>query len=253
MNLTTNNLDGQRFETSSNLPVYMKSIQLYRVLEKTEELELGRRIQAGKINFNEFNEDAVEAIKALVNANLRYVVREANRFIGQGVKIDDLIEEGNEALLRAARKYDPAQNKKFITFAHFSLQKAFNTANGTYGKIVRLPMNQEYDIYKRRMAGEEINTHSVQLDRPIGENGENTLGDLILKTNPSVKHDNDHNIMQVNVLMNRLDEVSKMIITKKFGLDDGDELSNKDIAVELQLPVDVVNKKYKSAMKLMKP
>jgi len=241
--LTKMSIVTRRFETSENLPSYMKKIQMYQTLEKEEEIALGHRIQEGD----------QEALDMLVCANLRFVVKQANTFIGQGVAIDDLINEGNEALVKAAKRFDPKQNKKFITFAHFYLQKAFNLANGTYGKIVRLPQNQEYDIYKRRRAGEEINTHTVQLDRPIGENGDNTLGDIILKTNPSVKHDHDHNVLHVNILMSKLDEVSRAIVTKRFGLDGGEELSLKEIAVELEIPQDEVSKKYKYAMKLMKP
>lgn len=235
-----------RFETSDNLPVYMKDVQKYQVLTKEEEIVLGHKIQGN-------DENSEDAVRQLVCANLRYVVKEANKFIGQGVSIDDLIMEGNEALMKAARKFDPTQNKKFITFAHFYLQKGFNLANGTYGKIVRLPQNQEYDIYKRRMAGEEINTHTVQLDRPIGENGDNTLGDIILKTNPEEQHNQDHDLLHVNILISKLDYVSQAIVTKKFGLDGGDELSIKEIAVELNIPSEEVSKKYRNAMKLMRP
>jgi len=245
-----------RFETSGNLPVYMKAVSKFAVLEKEEELLLGKRIVAGKSIVKDevvFTDDAIEAMQMLVSANLRYVVKKANEFIGQGVTIDDLIMEGNLGLITAAGRFDPNENKKFITFAHFHLQKAFNLANGTYGKIVRLPQNQEYDIYKRRKAGEEINTHTVQLDRPVGEKGDNTLGDLILKTNPSDQHDKEHDLLHVNILMDKLDSVSKAIITKRFGLDGEDEMSIKEIAADLDIPQDVVNKTYKAALKKMKP
>lgn len=247
---------GRRFETSDNMPTYMKSVQLYDVLTKDEELDLGRRIQAGIRTVNEqtvLTPDANAALGMLVCANLRYVVQQANKFIGQGVSIDDLIEEGNEALITAAKRYDPSQNKKFITFAHFYLQKAFNLANGTFGKIVRLPQNQEYDIYKRRMAGEDINTHTVQLDRPIGESGENTLGDLILREDPTTDIERDHDRFRVTVMMNRLDDVSKAIITKRFGLNGNSELTLKEISEDLNIPQGLVNRKYKEALETMRP
>ena len=194
-----------------------------------------------------------KSIHRLVCANLRYVVQQANKFIGQGVSIDDLINEGNEALLKAVKRYDPKQNKKFITFAHFYLQKAFNLANGTYGKIVRIPQNQEYDIYKRRMAGEEINTHTIQLDKPVGENGDNCLGDLILKTNPNESHDQDYNRFVVTILMRNLDTISKTIIEKRFGMSGEDEMTLKEISAEMELPQDLVTKKFKVAIKTMQP
>lgn len=260
MSFTSISTTATRFETSDNMPAYMKSVQLYEVLAKEDELALGRRIQKGlSIEANgpekkvTLTDDAQEALDMLVNANLRFVVQQANKFIGQGVKIDDLIQEGNEGLIKAALKYDPNQNKKFITFAHFYLQKAFNTANGTYGKIVRLPMNQEYDIYKKRMAGEEINTHSVQLDRPIGENGENTVGDLILRTDPNETIEQDHNRFIVTTLMSRLDKVSKTVIELRFGMTGEEELSVKEVAERLNMSTDEVGKIYRKAIRTMKP
>jgi RNA polymerase primary sigma factor len=232
-----------RFETSDNMPLYMKTVQKYRVLTKEEELELGKRIQQGD----------TEAIDMLVCANLRYVVQQANKFIGQGVAIDDLIEEGNEALIEAAKRFDPKQNKKFITFAHFYLQKAFNLANGNYGKIVRLPQNQEYDIYKRRMAGEDINLRTIELDRPIGEDGDNTMGDILLKSNPDVDIEREHDKYHVTVLMSKLDEVSSAIITKRFGLDGGCEMTIEEIAENMSMKSADVRKAYNSALKQMKP
>lgn len=211
-----------RFETSETLPRYIKNVNSYLPITKEEERELAIKIQADP-------KDKASRDK-LVCANLKFVITLANKFIGQGVPIDDLINEGNVGLIKAAENFKPAKNVKFITYAQFWIRKHLNGAIMNYSKIVRLPANQEYDIYKKRMAGESINTHSVELDRPIHEGSEDTVGDVILKTNPMDTHDRDHDKYQVSVLMSILTTDEKNVVSMKYGLDGNGALDNRQIA-----------------------
>jgi len=103
-----------RFETSAGLPQYFKSLDgLARPLSKCEEGALADRIQLG--------DD--EALNSLVTANLKFVVTLANKFIGMGLPIDDLIQEGNAGLIEAARKFTSDKDVKFITYAQFWIRK----------------------------------------------------------------------------------------------------------------------------------
>ena len=89
-------MKNKRFETAKGLPQYFQSLDKVSVpLKKAEELELATRIQAG--------DEA--ALNSLVQANLKFVVTLANKFIGMGLSIEDLIQEGNAGLIEAARKF----------------------------------------------------------------------------------------------------------------------------------------------------
>ena len=83
------------------LGVYLKRISQVRLLRKEEELALGKAIQRGD----------EKALKRLVEANLRFVVKVALRYRGCGLSLLDLINEGNVGLLEAARRYSPAYNR----------------------------------------------------------------------------------------------------------------------------------------------
>src|SRR5690349_22101488 len=92
---------------SDSLTYYLDSIGRYRVLNRDEEVALGRRIRSGD----------VEAVNQLVCANLRFVVIIAKQYQRSGVFLLDLIDEGNLGLIRAARRFDDTKGIKFISYA----------------------------------------------------------------------------------------------------------------------------------------
>src|SRR5258708_749013 len=98
----------RRDEDGSALGAYLREIAKLPRLTPDEERALGARIQDGR-------DEA--AMARLVEANLRFVVSYAKRYRGHGVSFLDLIHEGNLGLMEAARRFDPAHNVKFITYA----------------------------------------------------------------------------------------------------------------------------------------
>jgi RNA polymerase primary sigma factor len=214
----------QRFETTASLPSYFKEIQKdAALLTKEEERALALRIQAGD----------QRALDRLVTANLKFVVTLANKFIGMGLPIDDLIQEGNAGLIEAAMKFSGEKDVKFISYAQFWIRKRLNLALCEYGRTVRLPVNQEYDIYKRKMAGEEINLRNVELDKPMDSGDENstTLGEVLCSVDPEAyenfeKHERTRT---VNLLLSKLKDEDRLIVEMFYGLV-GDGLSVKEIA-----------------------
>ena len=112
------------------LGVYLKRISQVRLLRKEEELALGKAIQRGD----------EKSLKRLVEANLRFVVKVALRYRGCGLSLLDLINEGNVGLLEAARRYSPAYNVKFITYAVWWIRQAMMQALAAGGGAVRLPL-----------------------------------------------------------------------------------------------------------------
>ncbi|MBZ0158860.1 MAG: RNA polymerase sigma factor RpoD/SigA [bacterium] len=114
------------------LGAYLKRIAQVPLLKKEEELVLGKASQRGD----------EKALKKLVEANLRFVVKVALRYRGCGLSLPDLINEGNIGLLEAARRYSPDYNVKFITYAVWWIRQAIMQALAAGGGAVRLPLRK---------------------------------------------------------------------------------------------------------------
>lgn len=114
------------------LGAYLKRIAQVPLLKKEEELRLGKASQRGD----------EKALKQLVEANLRFVVKVALRYRGCGLSLPDLINEGNIGLLEAARRYSPKYNVKFITYAVWWIRQAIMQALAVSGGAVRLPLRK---------------------------------------------------------------------------------------------------------------
>lgn len=114
------------------LGAYLKRIAQVPLLKKEEELLLGKATQRGD----------ERALKQLVEANLRFVVKVALRYRGCGLSLPDLINEGNIGMLVAARRYSPEYNVKFITYAVWWIRQAIMQALAAGGGAVRLPLRK---------------------------------------------------------------------------------------------------------------
>jgi RNA polymerase primary sigma factor len=215
-----------KFETSENLPKYFKSIRKGAYLNAEQEREVIVRIQSG--------DDT--AAHELVQANLKFVVKIANRHKGQGVPIDDLIQEGNVGLLEAARACKLQESGRFITYASLWIRKRINEAVAKTGRIVRLPHNQEYEIYKSKQRGDEVEApKSVNIDRPVGDDSGTTLGDLILRSHSAVDASIENEDLKFKVAraLNCLKDRDKSIIKDYFGID-----------CEYEVPTDMIAERY---------
>lgn len=232
----------KRFESSSTLPTYFREMgALSKPLSKAREHELARLIQAG---------DSA-AVNELVEANLKFVVTLANKFVGMGLSIDDLIQEGNAGLIEAALRFGADKDVKFITYAQFWIRKRLNGALCEYGRTVRIPVNQEYDIYKRRQAGESINLSNVKLDRPVGDEGDHTLGDLILRTDAVDPFADEEQAGLLQSLLKALNPRERRVVELFYGLED-EALSTKEVAERVGLSTVEVNRALKVARAKMR-
>ena len=127
-----------------NLRNYLKEIRKYPELTRERELDLAERIQKNG------DEDAV---RELVEANLRYVTLIARKYIKSGIPLADLISEGNIGLIAAARRFEPDRGVKFITYAVWWIRQAILFAISTKSRMIRLPPKQEtllHNINKTR-------------------------------------------------------------------------------------------------------
>lgn len=212
----------KRFEISDTIDLYFKEIEKVKsTLTKQEEFLLATRIQNGDTS----------ALNQLVLANLKFVVLLANKFIGMGVNIDDLIQEGNQGLIEAAKRFTPDKGARFITYAQFWIRKALNESIVDYGRTVRLPHNQEVDIYKSKMDGTwEGNLSNVEIDRPIGEDGDGTLGDFILREEFEDPFQNEESANHITFFLNQLSDEEIRIIKLFYGIAELKPLSTREVA-----------------------
>ena len=119
--------------TREILSLYLADVRRVKLLTAEEEQSLARRIQAG---------DA-EAERQLIEANLRLVIRIARRYLGRGLTLLDLIEEGNLGLMHAARKFQPDRGARFSTYATWWIRQAVSRALANQARTIRLPVHVE--------------------------------------------------------------------------------------------------------------
>ena len=127
------------------LDQYLHEVSTFPLLKGTQEFDLARLIRAGD----------QDALQELVQRNLRFVISVAKKYQNRGMALIDLIGEGNVGLLTAARKFDPDQGVKFISYAVWWIRQAILSSLAKQGRTVRVPLNRTSDL-SRIIKGAEI-------------------------------------------------------------------------------------------------
>ena len=117
---------------SAALDKYLVEIGREELISTDEEVELAQRIHKGD----------QEALDRLTRANLRFVVSVAKQYQNQGLALNDLIDEGNLGLIKAAQKFDETRGFKFISYAVWWIRQSILQAISEQSRIVRMPLNQ---------------------------------------------------------------------------------------------------------------
>jgi len=236
---------------------YLQEIGNFPQLTPEEEKELGRRIKE--------HQDP-EALRRLVEANLRFVVAYAKRFRHSRVSLLDLINEGNIGLIQAAKKFDPDRNVKFITYAVWWIRQAILHALSEYGATFRLPQKQANVLYRlersRQALGRELertpteseladelgmspeevrlllssNQNILSLNQPVDQDGDAEFGDLLEQY---VIPGTDEELLRQSFeealrrALGELSEKERRVISMRFGLDDDQPLTLREIGERL--------------------
>jgi RNA polymerase primary sigma factor len=134
-----------------SLDVYLHEINRTPLLSREQEQQLARRIRKGDKS----------ALDQLVKANLRFVVSIAKQYSNQGLPLEDLINDGNLGLIKAAHRFDEKRGYKFISYAVWWIRQAMLQSLAEHSRIVRLPLNRAGTLYR-------IGKASRQLDQELG-------------------------------------------------------------------------------------
>ncbi|MCQ2292569.1 MAG: RNA polymerase sigma factor RpoD/SigA [Bacteroidaceae bacterium] len=118
--------------TTAALDKYLVEIGREELINTDEEVELAQRIHHGD----------QKALEKLTRANLRFVVSVAKQYQNQGLALNDLIDEGNLGLIKAAQKFDETRGFKFISYAVWWIRQSILQAISEQSRIVRMPLNQ---------------------------------------------------------------------------------------------------------------
>lgn len=241
--------------SDDSIRMYLNEIGRFPLIDAEEEVRLGRLIQKGD----------QEARKRLAEANLRLVVSIAKKYMGRGLGLLDLVQEGNVGLFRAVDKFDPDRGFKFSTYATWWIRQWVTRAIADQARTIRVPVHMVETINKfnhtyRRLTQElareplmeelalelemdvrkvrqimRISQDILSLDSPVGGEEDTTLGDFVeddkyltpeKATNLSILKENLYDMLDF------LTPREKKIIVMRFGLDGGEMHTLEEVGRE---------------------
>jgi RNA polymerase primary sigma factor len=257
------------------LDQYLYEVSQTPLLSAQQEVAIARRVRAGD----------EEAMQELVKRNLRFVISVAKKYQNRGMALTDLIGEGNVGLLTAARKFDPDQGVKFISYAVWWIRQSILASLARQGRTVRVPLNRTADLsriirtaetlrqeLRREPTPEEIgaatglslevvqslaalNTADVRLDAPLDPEGERSLIDRFVADEQG---DAEAQAMdkflseEIDRALTTLPPRDAKVLRLYFGLDGGREHTLEEIGGMLGVTRERVRQLRDRALKRLK-
>ena len=268
--------------------MYLKEIGRVSLLKAAEEVALAKRIEAGEEPAERLAEleasgeleelemvdrkmlerrarDGQRAKDELTEANLRLVVSIAKRYVGRGMLLLDLIQEGNLGLMRAVEKFDYTKGFKFSTYATWWIRQAITRSIADQARTIRIPvhmvesMNKVHRLQRQLLSELErdptveeladqvdmtpdrvreimrISQDPLSLDSPVGEEDDSNLGDFIEDLSAEAPDDVAARRMLGVAVVEALDELNdreKRVVKLRFGLVDGQPRTLEEVGRE---------------------
>jgi len=250
---------------------YLQEIRHFPMLTPQQELSLAKRCAQGD----------QEAVREMVNANLRLVVSVAREYAGRGVPLLDLIQEGSIGLLAAARKFDYTLEYRFSTYATKWIRQGVTRCLQNHAGLIRVPAHTAERLKKVLQAkaalhqknGSEptheeiaqycglteervryllhLNPETCSLDAPAGEDGEGTLGVLLedqLSPQPQEQLVREELKRTMDDLLSMLTDRQQTVLRLHFGMDDGVCHSLEEISIQFGVSKERVRQIERQAM-----
>lgn len=242
--------------------MYLKEIGKYPLLTMEEEVALAKILEDGT------PEEKAEAKKKLSEANLRLVVSIAKRYVGRGMQLLDLIQEGNLGLIKAVEKFDYRKGFKFSTYATWWIRQAITRSIADQARTIRIPVHMVETINKlirvnRQLAQDlgrdptsaeiakemgisegkvreiiKIAQEPVSLESPIGEEEDSHLGDFIEDENATAPAEAASMMLmreELQEVLHTLTPREERVIRLRFGLDDGQQRTLEEVGREFNV------------------
>lgn len=228
---------------SDPVRMYLKEIGRIPLLTFADEISLAKRYEKGDR----------KAKKKLIESNLRLVVSIAKKYIGRGMSLLDLIQEGNQGLIRAVEKYDWRKGYKFSTYATWWIRQAITRAIADQARTIRIPVHMvetinrfvrasrrlmqdlgreptpeeiakvmEVDVTKVREIM-KVSQEPTSLETPVGDEEDSHLGDFISDPGPTPYEQTSRQLLKEHMeeVLTTLSDREKKVLILRFGLEDG--------------------------------
>lgn len=271
-------LDAEGAPLDDPVRMYLREIGRVRLLKGAQEVDLAQRMRNGDSEIEKRRtgevfdpskiNDGMEARRQLTEANLRLVVSVAKKYIGRGMNLLDLIQEGNIGLIRAVEKFDHTKGYKFSTYATWWIRQAITRAIADQARTIRIPVHMVETInklvrisrrllqeYGREPTSEEIGLEMdlpadkvreimkvsqtpVSLETPIGEEEDSNLGDFIPDEGGEAPAEAASSQMlreSVEDVLESLTERERKVLRLRFGLDDGRGRTLEEVGKEFNV------------------
>ncbi len=234
--------------------MYLKEIGRIPLLTGPQEVDLAQRAEKGEI----------EAVERLTQANLRLVVSIAKKYVGRGLTLLDLIQEGNIGLIRAVEKFDWRKGYKFSTYATWWIRQAITRAIADQARTIRIPVHMVETINRfirtsrklmqelgREATPEEIakemgiepekvreiikvSQEPTSLEAPVGEEKDSTLGDFIPDDEIRPEDQASAELLKAHLseVLDTLNDREKKVLKLRFGLEDGRQRTLEEVGKE---------------------
>jgi RNA polymerase primary sigma factor len=234
--------------------MYLKEIGRIPLLKAEEEVSLAQRAEKGDLR----------AVEKLTQANLRLVVSIAKKYVGRGLTLLDLIQEGNIGLIRAVEKFDWKKGFKFSTYATWWIRQAITRAIADQARTIRIPVHMVETINRyirssrklmqelgREPTAEEVakemgiettkvreiikvSQEPTSLEAPVGEEKDSILGDFIPDEEIRPEDAASHELLKSHIseVLDTLNDREKKVLKLRFGLEDGRQRTLEEVGKE---------------------